>query len=249
MGLNIDKFEYVSFDIFDTLVKRCVTNPHDVFDLVDRYCKKNEIPVPDDFKDKRITAERMVNQKNKRPSTIREIYDFFCQEYGGNPEKLEETEKLVELNVCKPNTEIINLYHKCIEAGKKIYVISDMYLDAAFLKKILSNCGIEGYEKIFVSCEYHETKTTGELFKKVIEEKGLEPERWLHIGDNSKGDVGSPKKIGISTYQVSYEKPQVYPVKAIISEKLDFEIANRNVSILVHTLNTSKAMGAKVLGP
>ena len=36
MGLNIDKFEYVSFDIFDTLVKRCVTNPHDVFDLVDR---------------------------------------------------------------------------------------------------------------------------------------------------------------------------------------------------------------------
>ena len=76
MGLNIDKFEYVSFDIFDTLVKRCVTNPHDVFDLVDRYCKKNEIPVPDDFKDKRITAERMVNQKNKRPSTIREIYDF-----------------------------------------------------------------------------------------------------------------------------------------------------------------------------
>lgn len=124
-----------------------------------------------------------------------------------------------------------------------------MYLDAAFLKKILSNCGIEGYEKIFVSCEYHETKTTGELFKKVIEEKGLEPERWLHIGDNSKGDVGSPKKLGISTYHVPYEKPQVYPVKATIREKLDFEIANRNVSILAHTLNTSKAMGAKVLGP
>ena len=116
MGLNIDSFKYVSFDIFDTLVKRCVTNPHDVFDLVDRYCKKNEIPVPDDFKDKRITAERMVNQKNKRPSTIGEIYNFFCQEYGGNPVKLEEIEKLVELNVCKPNTEIINLYHKCIEA-------------------------------------------------------------------------------------------------------------------------------------
>lgn len=245
----LENYKYISFDIFDTLVKRCVTNPPDVFDLIDRYCKKNEIPVPDDFKDKRITAERMVNQKNKRPSTIGEIYDFFCQEYGGNPAKLEEIEKLVELNVCKPNTEIINLYHKCIEAGKKVYVISDMYLDAAFLKKILSNCGIEGYEKIFVSCEYHETKTTGELFKKVIEEKGLEPERWLHIGDNSKGDVGSPKKLGISTYHVPYEKPQVYPVKATIREKLDFEIANRNVSILAHTLNTSKAMGAKVLGP
>lgn len=40
MELNIDSFEYVSFDIFDTLVKRCVTNPHDVFDLIDRYCKK-----------------------------------------------------------------------------------------------------------------------------------------------------------------------------------------------------------------
>lgn len=249
MKINIDKYEYISFDIFDTLIKRCVANPHDVFELVNRYCKKNNIAVPDDFKEKRIKAERIINQKNKRPSTIKEIYEFFCQEYGADSEKLEAVEKLVEINVCKPNAEIINLYRKCIEAKKKVYVISDMYLDAAFLKKLLSNCGIEGYEKIFVSCEYCATKTTGELFRKVIEEKGLEPKRWLHIGDNPKGDIGSPKKIGISTYQVSKEKTCIYPVKATIYEKLDFDMVNRNISILTQTLNTSRAMGVKVLGP
>ena len=33
----LEKYKYISFDIFDTLVKRCVINPHDVFDLIDRY--------------------------------------------------------------------------------------------------------------------------------------------------------------------------------------------------------------------
>ena len=174
--VDIDKYKYISFDIFDTLIKRCVVNPHDVFDLVERYCRNNGILVPKGFKEKRIEAERTINKQSKRPSTIREIYEYFCQKYGGDLVKLEAAEKLIELNVCKPNAEIINLYHKCIEAGKKVYVISDMYLDATFLKEVLLNCGIAGYEKIFVSCEYRATKATGELFKKVIDETELEPE-------------------------------------------------------------------------
>lgn len=249
INVDIDKYKYISFDIFDTLIKRCVVNPHDVFELVERYCKQNEVSVPERFKEKRIAAERTVNQQNKRPSTIREIYEYFCQEFGGESTKLEAAEKLIEFNVCKPNSEIINLYHRCIEAGKKIYVISDMYLDSAFLKSVLSNCGIEDYEKLIVSCEYRATKTTGELFTKVMDEVGLKPELWLHIGDNPKGDIESPKKIGISTYQVPHEKPCVYPVKASICNKLDFEMANRNATILAQTLNTRKTIGAKVLGP
>lgn len=246
---DIVTYKYISFDIFDTLIKRCVSNPHDVFALVERYCRENEILVPDGFKEKRIAAERTVNHQNKRPSTIREIYSYFCQEYGGEPIKLEEAEKLVEFNICKPNSEIINLYHRCIEAGKKIYVISDMYLDSDFLRNVLSNCGIEGYEKIFVSCEYRATKATGALFKRVMEEEGIESELWLHIGDNPRGDIASPKKIGISTYQVPIEKSNIYPVKASICSKLDFEVANRIVVILAQALNTRKTMGAKVLGP
>ncbi len=109
-NININKYECISFDIFDTLIKRCVTDPHDVFLLAERYCKENGISIPENFKEKRIAAERAINKSNRHPSTIQEIYEFFCQENGGNPAKLEAVEKLIEMDVCKPNPAIIRLY-------------------------------------------------------------------------------------------------------------------------------------------
>ena len=249
VDVDINEYSSISFDIFDTLIKRCVSKPNDVFALVERYCKENEISIPDRFIEKRIVAEHTINQRNNKPSTIREIYECFCREYGGEPAKLEEVEKLVELNVCKPNPEIIELYRECIQKGKKVYIISDMYLDSVFLKKVLCNCGITEYEKIFVSCEYRSTKTTGKLFEEVMREIGVNPEQWLHIGDNPKGDVRSPKKLGISTYQVPLDKMCKYPVKANIRNRLDFVMANRNAEIMSQVLSKSGCIGAKVLGP
>lgn len=248
-NLNTNKYDCVSFDIFDTLIKRCVPDPHDVFFLVERYCKENGISISENFKEKRIAAERAVNKNNRYPSTIQEIYEFFCLENGGNPVELEAVEKLIELDVCKPNLAIISLYRKCIQEGRRVFIISDMYMDSEFLKLLLKNCGITGYEKVFVSCEYQATKTTGELFKKVMAETGVVPEQWLHIGDNPKGDINSPQRIGIASYQLKSEKRYGHPIKAEISSKLDFAMSNRLIDIIGTSLNKSGYMGAKVLGP
>ena len=76
-NIDINKYECISFDIFDTLIKRVVPDPHDVFSLMQQYCNKRKIPLPDDFKNKRLMAERTVNTQSRRPSTIQEIYDYF----------------------------------------------------------------------------------------------------------------------------------------------------------------------------
>lgn len=238
----------VSFDIFDTLIKRCVPKPRDVFELVERYCKDNDISVPERFKEKRIEAERFVNELNSRPCTIREIYDCFYQHNGGASDKLEEIEKTIELAVCKPNDDVVELYHECIKAGKRVFIISDMYLDSDFLERLLTNCGITGYEKLFVSCEYRASKSTGRLFELIRDEIKIEPKQWLHIGDNLKSDIISPKKIGISTHQIPADKKNNYPIKTNINSTLDFEIVNRCVNIMGRQVNTSSSMGAKVLG-
>lgn len=249
MQKNIDSYEIVSFDIFDTLIKRCVYNPHQVFDLVENYCIQNSIKVPNGFRQKRIDAERSVNIRNNRPSTVKEIYQFFCEKNGGDPEVLEKIEKKIELCICKPNPRVLKLFQKCIENKKNVYIISDMYLDASFLDAVLENCGIKGYKKLYVSCEYGITKTTGELFEVVMKENGLNPKTWLHIGDNPRGDIKAPSILGIQTFKIDMEKEKIYPIKAEIRNRLDFNIVNRCSDILYGDLQESEYLGAKVLGP
>lgn len=51
--LKVEPYKYVSFDIFDTLVKRNVENPTDVFKLM-------EYKAGNGFADRRIKAENRL---------------------------------------------------------------------------------------------------------------------------------------------------------------------------------------------
>ena len=53
--LKVEPYKYVSFDIFDTLVKRNVENPTDVFKIMEGNAGKG-------FADRRIKAEREARQ-------------------------------------------------------------------------------------------------------------------------------------------------------------------------------------------
>ena len=71
---KVKNFKAVSFDIFDTLLKRKVNNPKDVFQLM-QLSIGEKIP---NFKDGRIKAEekaRLIN--NPREITLDDIYDNF----------------------------------------------------------------------------------------------------------------------------------------------------------------------------
>ena len=57
---RIEKYENVSFDVFDTLLKRKVNNPNDVFNLMQR-AVQDKIS---NFAQKRIHAESQARSKN-----------------------------------------------------------------------------------------------------------------------------------------------------------------------------------------
>lgn len=80
-------------------------------------------------------------------------------------------------------------------SGYRICFISDMYLDSAFLAEKLKEegCLKEG-ERVFVSCEAKARKSDGKLFALVRNE--LNPEEWVHYGDNKHSDVKIPKSMG-----------------------------------------------------
>ena len=75
--IDIDRYDVVSFDIFDTLIKRNLKCPEDIFDLVEQhYNLKHSHPI-ENFKSNRIIAEQIARKSClKEEVTLKEIY---CQ--------------------------------------------------------------------------------------------------------------------------------------------------------------------------
>lgn len=195
---RISEKEYVSFDIFDTLIKRDVKKPTDVFSIIEHNYKIY------DFYKRRIEAEKIA-RKGKVDTTIDEIYDIYNELYLNNineAEKIKKIEKQVEYELCVQNKLLKKVYDFCIENNKKVYLISDMYLSSEILKEILEKNGYSKYEKLYVSCEYNKTKANGELYKYVIQELGVDTSKLIHIGNDIKTDYIMALKNNISTVKV-----------------------------------------------
>lgn len=195
---RVSKKEYVSFDIFDTLIKRDVKKPTDIFSIIEHNYKIY------DFYKRRIEAEKIA-RKGKVDTTIDEIYDIYNELYLNNineAEKIKNIEKQVEYELCVQNKLLKKVYDFCIENNKKVYLISDMYLSSEILKEILEKNGYSKYEKLYVSCEYNKTKANGELYKYVIQELGIHTNKLIHIGNDIKTDYIMALKNKISTVKV-----------------------------------------------
>lgn len=195
---RVSKKEYVSFDIFDTLIKRDVKKPTDVFSIIEHNYKIY------DFYKRRIEAEKIA-RKGKVDTTIDEIYDIYNELYLNNineAEKIKKIEKQVEYELCVQNKLLKKVYDFCIENNKKVYLISDMYLSSEILKEILEKNGYSKYEKLYVSCEYNKTKANGELYKYVIQELGIHTNKLIHIGNDIKTDYIMALKNKISAVKV-----------------------------------------------
>ena len=108
------KHDCVSFDIFDTLVKRYVSLPTDVFDIVElRY---NSLHGTSNekirgFKELRINAELKARKKIIEEVSIDEIYNFIEFSPAIN-EELKNLELKTEYEVCIPNKSIVSLFNE-----------------------------------------------------------------------------------------------------------------------------------------
>ena len=110
-----------------------------------------------------------------------------------------------ELKVCKANKSALDFFNVCKDSGKRIVIISDMYLDCSTISTLLQNCGynLDGVN-VYVSSEYALTKRTGNLFKKVLEIEGVKSNEVLHLGDNLRSDWFRPKLIGMKSLLVCH---------------------------------------------
>jgi predicted HAD superfamily hydrolase len=205
----LSKYDVISFDMFDTLVSRVVSNPTDVFDIVEsKYnsCHKNII---ESFKKNRIAAEREAYTElcnGVEEITFDNIYSILEKVYTKNVcDELKKIELSIEYDVCIPNFFVINKYYNyCKENGKRVIVTSDMYLPQTLIERILKKCNID-YDFLYLSNTIGKKKRYS-LFDYVIEHEHIKKNQLVHIGDNLIIDCLSPIRHHIRSIKVPRKK-------------------------------------------
>jgi len=186
---KITPYPYVSFDIFDTLLKRDVLHPEDVFHLMGQ---QNQDAL---FAQKRIEAESSLRKNiGKEEITLDEIYE----KLGGTYQSYKEQELKLEKGLLHRNSVLYPVYEYCKIHDKKIIITSDMYLPEQFLKDILHEQKID-FDFCFISGSCGVQKVTGNLFKRMLSAIKISANEVIHIGDSVRGDYLGAHKAGIKS--------------------------------------------------
>ena len=197
---KLEKYEYISFDLFDTLMFRTVSKPESVFELMEWKYNQSHAEKLSQLKRVRIKSELAARKlNNEREITIDNIYEQMPYSQEINLE-LKELEKELEIAVCLPNNSMIDVVNWCRENGKYIIITTDMYLDRMTIKAILKKIGVL-YNHLYISSEAGVTKVQGKLFPYVLEDLGISSDKMVHIGDNLISDLQMSRQCGIDSFE------------------------------------------------
>lgn len=195
---EIEKYEYISFDLFDTLAFRSFSTPEKVFFYMEEVLRQMHSNYAKDFAKKRLKAESKARRLNNwKEVTLEQIYEQFPTDSQSRV-KLVNLESSIEASNIMPNKEVTDLFNECIEKGKHVFIITDMYLPRRCIFSIINKIKVAP-EKVYISSEVGKTKESGELYKYVLDDLDIKPEQIIHIGDNEISDYKNPLGIGINS--------------------------------------------------
>ena len=199
------EIDVISFDLFDTLVKRPFTTPDRLNEFIERKYKsfltdnkiRNFIQMR---KEAENTCRNNIHAQNPldEDCTLSEIYTTFAELYGISPDIadiLKANEEDTDLEVCRPRTSIVDLIELAKTVGKTVIITTDTYYDKEFLIRLLAKCNVKDYDAIFASGERRRLKATGTLYECV--KKAYPDKTILHIGDNWNSDILMAQQAGL----------------------------------------------------
>lgn len=211
----IESSQIIFVDCFDTLLYRdCCPSR-----VLDRWfgVVSEEIQVSkQQFKDIWNIVTH-IKRPEKEEASFKEISNdiynrlLYCKNFDGEKYTLTALEKLlldryitIELSVLHVNIDLIKKL-KSIKNNKKIILVSDFYMPKLFFEKVFLHFGILSlFERIIVSSEIGYRKSSGKLYKWIIQNYALQSENILMIGDNKNSDVIQAQRCGIQTYRIKF---------------------------------------------
>lgn len=203
--------ELYSFDVFDTLIARQIANPQAAWNLLEDYINEDENDlklskyVRENFRFLRrqseiLTKFRAGRLEKREDVSLSEIYATFGLNSGFDARTqycLCALERKLEASLLCPIMHNIKRVKSLVNEGKRVVLISGMYLEEETIRMFLKKIDLVFEEiPIYVSSAYSATKESGKLYQIVWEKEG-KPGKWFHFGDNVIADVSVPRKFGI----------------------------------------------------
>ena len=135
-------------------------------------------------------------QKNGHTEvSLQDIWENLEEDTGLNAEEGMRLECETEEKLCYANPYMLQVWKRLQKLGKRMIIVSDMYLPRSCIERILQKTGYTGAERIYISNEYGENKAGGDLFHRVI--RDFSGARIVHIGDNPHSDQKMAKASGL----------------------------------------------------
>lgn len=246
---SIKDYQYVSFDVFDTLIFRTVSSPDKIFDLAILEYQDKYGDYIETFKIKRQYAEHLSRKYYSREVSIDEIYEFL--EFNDEvTNRFKQIEKTIEVKNCVPNPPMISVLNECKKRGQKIVITSDMYLTSDVFKDIFKKIGI-AYDYLFISGEIRKTKWQGKIFPYLLSQLNIDCSQIVHVGDNTHSDILMPRKYDIHSLvrlQKETIKCESYcPKNGVVSDQL--VQLYRNAILDLGEVTPEFRVGYNVIGP
>lgn len=235
MGIELpeaEQYKLISVDIFDTLILRAVAKPIDIFEKVWEEALELGIALteltPKEYQKLRIEMERRarVNAENREVS-LDDIYRMYPRYIVNDIDKLKTLELLCEKKYCYRNDVIWEWLKDAYNSGKKIVLLSDMYLSVGQIEELLeeNQIDIRYFDRILLSNEYHCSKQSGALFEVLLQcYPQIRTEEILHIGDNRISDYEQAEKKGLHAFHYDVIPEHLYSI-------FDYEKIRHNVPL------------------
>ncbi|UGB27199.1 HAD-IA family hydrolase [Methylorubrum sp. B1-46] len=235
-----EPYRHVSFDLFDTLIRRRFLGVGEVHDTVSAYAqaligRRHERP-PSEITSLRYAMGRVlkgsVEQVIQEP-TLEMVWGRILQheDMVASDEQRQDLvgrivafEHALEMANLAPVEGAVELLTALKADGKVIIAISDMYFSHSQMLDILDKLGLRAFfDHIYISAHCNETKQTGDLFKRVLRDVGIGPQDMLHVGDNQQSDIVMAEKVGVGAVLVEQSHlirvaPPAYGHRARVEE-------------------------------
>ncbi|HWK33535.1 MAG TPA: hypothetical protein VNR51_07630 [Hyphomicrobium sp.] len=122
--------------------------------------------------------------------------------------RLLEAELDYEITVLRPNPLLTGILERARKAGRRVICISDMYLPAETLRRLVDRHVPTGLvERVYSSADFGFSKASGLLYGPVLDDLGAAPEAVAHCGDNEHADVRQARAAGIRAVHVPRRRP------------------------------------------
>ena len=204
---QLDAFDHISFDVFDTLVRRKYHAPDYAKLLLGKSLVKSKI-VSDahSFVKARNDAEFEVRKEKNfiGDVDIFETYKYLANQLDWTKEQAEqyaEQEFAYDLDMMEPKDEMVDLFNELIIGNKRVTVASDTYYTQEQVSLMLAKVGVSVGFELLVSSNLGKRKDNGTLWQHIKESLPAK-QSFIHVGDNAVADAQIPGDFGLQNLHI-----------------------------------------------